>query len=190
MDSNAFSQRLLSLPQELLDMIHDHTFTADNGIRNIDQTYKPSHLLQVDHLSRQKYAASFYGRASTFHFACKITCLKWTMSVAAEHRYQIRHIRVGWLKPFESANGTMPRSPTMEDLWQMTLGNQMLLMRHERFVEEYMFCQVVSRLSKLCDIYTEATFLHVEVRDRQSGTTTWIPLDLSAWEDVGETILR
>lgn len=80
------ANRVQSLPQELFDKIYDQVFTSAGGERiNIDssKTYKPPHLLAVDHKSRELFAKCYYSR---------------NIFVIEVRPYSIDPIALGWLK--------------------------------------------------------------------------------------------
>lgn len=54
------------LPQELYDNIYNLVFTVEAAKHTINHRYKTPHLLWIDRASRKRYAATYYGKGSTF----------------------------------------------------------------------------------------------------------------------------
>lgn len=80
-----------SLPKELYDEIYNLVFTAKSNDRvNITPSYRPPAMLQVDSLSRSKFATSYYGMGkcnsgSWFVVDDKHTMCMWLRSLKKEH---------------------------------------------------------------------------------------------------------
>ncbi|CAK3924817.1 Hypothetical predicted protein [Lecanosticta acicola] len=101
-------ERLEKLPQELYNEIYNWTFTANTRNRDIDRGRQETFiapdsgtLLQVDHLSRQQFAASYYGGEHVVFVAHDSNAnvgswRRWLQTVPAEHRHMIRELRIIW----------------------------------------------------------------------------------------------
>ena len=96
MAGSDLSKRIQNLPQELYDMIYEHTFTADTEKVEINADYKPPKLLAVDRASRHFYAKSHYG-GRMFFVAFGVNdlrdLLRWLKSLSGDHQAMIREIR-------------------------------------------------------------------------------------------------
>ena len=83
------------LPQELIDLISNYTFTANPAIQHIDNTYKPPTLLQVSRATRGWFATSYY-IDSIFEFNVRPwnNYQIWLSALPPKHLRLVRSIRV------------------------------------------------------------------------------------------------
>ncbi|KAK1061286.1 hypothetical protein LTR74_011170 [Friedmanniomyces endolithicus] len=96
LDADTLATGLLSLPQELRDIIYDLTFTTSSPpIRYINTTYKPPDLLQVNTTSRQLFAQSYYSTTILFECADSKLLGTWFRSLTPRHQDLIRALRYG-----------------------------------------------------------------------------------------------
>jgi len=88
------------LPQELKDLIHDFTFTADrarDGVREVNDQYRPPALLQINRAFRSQFVRSFYGNGISFEFVFKLPLDKvaqWCNALAPHDLALINHFRL------------------------------------------------------------------------------------------------
>lgn len=65
--SEDLNRHVNNLPQELRDEIYDLVFTAEPGVREVDELYRTPRLLHVSRASRAKFSTSYYcGTGVTF----------------------------------------------------------------------------------------------------------------------------
>ncbi|TKA76269.1 hypothetical protein B0A55_01847 [Friedmanniomyces simplex] len=94
--ADALAAGLLTLPQELRDLIYDLTFTTpEPTIRYIPPTYHLPTLLQIDKTSRQLFAQLYYSTSPVFECSDSLTMRAWFRSLTPEHQDQISAIRLG-----------------------------------------------------------------------------------------------
>lgn len=101
----ALSQAIQDLPQELFDSIYNQTFTAVPGLRIINASYRPPNLLCIDRASREKFAASYYGRGNVFQTHKENQLYQWLASLTVQHRALITSVRVDWRKTVQATAG-------------------------------------------------------------------------------------
>lgn len=73
-----------ALPLELYNEVYEFTFYSVPGEHYIDRDYKPPSCLQVDRLTRNRFAQTYYGKGSIFCVSRK-DCSKWLASLPKEH---------------------------------------------------------------------------------------------------------
>jgi len=96
LDVDTLAAGLLTLPQELRDVIYDLTFTTSPPLtRYINTTYKPPNLLQVTKASRQLFAQSYYSTTILFECADSKLLSAWFRSLTPAHQDLIRALRYG-----------------------------------------------------------------------------------------------
>ena len=93
------------LPPELFDIIKDLTFTATKRVVVIDKDYKPPTSLQVSKATREQYAESYYGYATTFEVT-EVTELapffKYFSSITNGHRQLVSSVRLKIVRPTDN----------------------------------------------------------------------------------------
>ncbi|KAK4617574.1 hypothetical protein CLAFUW4_11871 [Fulvia fulva] len=117
--------RLEALPQELYDMIHDHTFTILPTYQLIAATYKPPSILQVNRSIRTGLLPTYYS-TTTFEFISPGIYEKWW----SRQESQVSDLFANH-RP-DSINGTLCRIDTT-DVEELSSGVNILL--------DQMFCQ-------------------------------------------------
>ncbi|KAK0804425.1 hypothetical protein B0A54_08752 [Friedmanniomyces endolithicus] len=96
LDADTLAAGLLTLPQELRDIIYDLTFTTSSPpIRYIYTAYKPPHLLQVNQASRHLFTQSYYSTTILFECADGRLLSAWFRSLTPRHQDLIRALRYG-----------------------------------------------------------------------------------------------
>jgi len=96
LDAATLAAGLLTLPQELKDIIYDLTFTTSPPLtRYINKTYKPPLLLQVNRASRHLFAQSYYSTTLVFECADIKFLGAWFRSLTPTHQDLIAALRYG-----------------------------------------------------------------------------------------------
>ena len=80
------TRRIGSLPPELYNTILNYTFTAQQAIHNIDETFLPPSRLDVNRAARDFFTASFYGGPDIFRATDSFIYRKWLSSLGPEHQ--------------------------------------------------------------------------------------------------------
>lgn len=86
-------QHLTTLPAELYDYIFRLSFSANSAIRIITPAYRPPAILQVSQATRHNVAQEYYCQESIFLFNNHEVCLKWLLSLPADHIRMLGHVR-------------------------------------------------------------------------------------------------
>lgn len=86
--------RLEDLPPELYDYIFSLTFNTHPSLRQIDSSYRPPHILQVDRTTRALAAKSYYGQGATFYCTNHEHCIRWLATLAPDHSQLLNEVRI------------------------------------------------------------------------------------------------
>ncbi len=173
---NSLADHVQALPSELYNEVYQLTFTAKREIRQIDKSWKPPRLLQVNHHSRELFASSYYGEKSIIEIH-KYLAHRWIKTLTQTHASHLREVRLG-RQNFEIIAGRRSRSSLQYLLGQI---EQMKIWR----------CQL--RLSSVQ--YDSVTFrwrLMTECKDARGGSypSVWVSCeDLEALQDQGQEAL-
>ena len=89
-------EQVQSLPPELFNKVLDDTFQLEPSSVEIDESYQPPCLLQVDKKSRKAFATSFYGGGVTFEFNSRACLVKWLRSLPKAHIAILRKMKVSF----------------------------------------------------------------------------------------------
>ena len=93
MANTTLIDRIQSLPQELINMISEYTFTATTSQPIVVQyALKAPACLHVDRATRQKFAQDYFEH-STFNFRTRIEFCAWLKAQSKEHQRMIKTLR-------------------------------------------------------------------------------------------------